>query len=119
MRIIPQRPVTPKGLPKAKKSTGDRSQWENIRALGCIIANADCKGKTELHHPTGAGWGKKSKDEDVIPLCFNHHSAQTELGFGHSVHKGTRTFERNYGTQQELIKERNILLEQKEKSLSS
>jgi len=93
-------------IPKAIKE-----YFEQVAALGCIIRNTDCAGKLDLHHPTGAGMALKADDYDVIPLCFNHHSAQTPLAFGHSVHKGTRTFEKNYGTQKELLEKTRRLLD--------
>lgn len=80
-----------------------KSHMDAVSQLGCIIRNKDCGGRLELHHPTGAGLALKADDMEVIPLCFNHHSAQTPLKFGNSVHKGTKTFEIIYGTQKELL----------------
>lgn len=87
---------------KRKSTRIEKEYYAKVAQLGCIIHNADCGGRLELHHPTGAGMGLKADNKDVIPLCFNHHSAQTPLKFGHSVHKGTKSFEQNYGTQKEL-----------------
>jgi hypothetical protein len=108
-------PVYQKGSKKPKKERiNDRGNWEAIRALGCHINNSDCCQKIEIHHPTGAGMALKANDADVIPLCFNHHSAQTPLGYGHAVHKGTKVFEEIYGTQAEMVeitKQKLALLE--------
>jgi len=86
-------------LTKAERA----AHFDRVASLGCIINNKDCDGGLNLHHPTGAGWGLKADDKDVIPLCFNHHSAQTPLAYGHSIHKGTRVFEKRYGSQRELL----------------
>lgn len=77
-----------------------------VAELGCMI----CKRPAQLHHPTGAGWGLRSSHMDVIPLCFDHHSEQTTLPFGYSVHKGTKSFEARFGTQEELLVKRDELL---------
>lgn len=103
MNLTGQQPYLKHSKKPKRPKLDDRSRWDEIRALGCIISNSDCGGKLELHHPTGAGMGLKSSDKDVIPLCFNHHSAQTNLSYGHSVHKGTKVFESIYGTQKELL----------------
>jgi len=116
MRINPIDPSIRANHKKHNRADGKtrkeiKEHFERVAALGCAIANQDCGGKLELHHPTGAGWGLRSDDEEVIPFCFNHHSAQTPLAFGHSVHKGTRTFEKNYGTQKELLEKTRRLLD--------
>ena len=82
-----------------KPTKAQLRHWERVRALGCMI----CQRPPEIHHITGAGMAKRASHWDVIPLCFDHHSAQTPLGFGQAVHKGTRTFEANYGTQLEML----------------
>jgi hypothetical protein len=84
-------------------SAAEKKHMSQVASLGCIIKDITCGGRLELHHPTGAGMAKRASHFDVIPLCFNHHSAQTPLPFGYSVHKGTKTFESRYGTQQELL----------------
>lgn len=86
--------------PRTKQETEYHAR---VAALGCQINNNQCGGRLEVHHKTGAGMGKRASHYDVIPLCFNHHSAQTPLPFGHAVHKGTRSFEQRYGTQDDMI----------------
>jgi hypothetical protein len=88
----------------------EKEHWQQVRELGCIIADIHCSQKIDIHHPTGAGMGLKSSHFDVIPLCTNHHSAQTPLPFGHAVHKGTKSFEQNYGTQQSMLEKVRKLL---------
>jgi hypothetical protein len=86
-----------------KRSEKVKSYMDAVAEIGCIICNKDCWGKLELHYKSGAGMGLKASDYDIIPLCFNHHSAQTRLPYGHAVHKGTKPFEQNYGKQDYLI----------------
>lgn len=87
--------------PQTKK---EREYMEKVASLGCYVNNKDCGGPLEVHHKTGAGMGLRASHYGTMCLCFNHHSAQTPLPFGHAVHKGTKTFEENYGTQEEMIK---------------
>lgn len=60
----------------------------------------ECCQKREIHHKLG-----ELRNHDLIVcLCFNHHSAQTPLAYGQSVHKGTETFEAETATQDEMVK---------------
>jgi hypothetical protein len=68
------------------------------------------KWPTEVHHKLVAGKGIRASDYDTCPYCFAHHSAQTPLPFGHAVHKGTKSFEANYGTQEEHVKKTQLAL---------
>ncbi|WP_441005668.1 Ref family recombination enhancement nuclease [Rhizobium sp. WSM4643] len=62
-----------------------------------------CCTPAEIHHPRdGQGMGQRADHSQAIPLCFNHHSAQSPLPYGHAIHKGTKTFETTYGTEAEL-----------------
>lgn len=89
-------PVAPQTLFKLPK----RSRWENPKFLSwvktqpctCCGAPAD-----DAHHLIGWGQGgmaTKAHDAFTIPLCRKHH---TEL------HNSPAAFERQYGTQPELI----------------
>jgi len=89
---------------KKPRTKDEEAYHARVAALGCYLKHTgDCGGRLEVHHKTGAGMALRASHYDVIPLCFNHHSEQTRLKFGHAVHKGTRTFESNYGTQDEMI----------------
>jgi len=72
----------------------DYLSW--LASLGCII----CSMPAEIHHLTGAGMALKNPDERAIPLCPRHHRLG---GYGVAVHAGVKTWERNYGTQEELL----------------
>lgn len=93
-----------------KPSKKESEYMAAVATLPCSVNNRDCGGRLEVHHKTGAGMAKRADHYDTMPLCFNHHSAQTPLKFGHSVHKGTRTFEATYGTQDEMIAKTKKLL---------
>ena len=74
----------------------ERAYYGRVAALGCII----CKAPAEVHHLTGAGMGLRAKYLEVIPLCHKHHRTG---GHGVAVHAGTKTWEANFGTQEELL----------------
>ena len=83
-------------MPKKKPTKADKQWYAKIVELGCIICGCPC----EVHHLTGAGMGMKSDNQNSIGLCPPHH----RLGnFGECVHNGVKTFEKKYGTQQELL----------------
>jgi len=68
-----------------------------VAALGCII----CGGPACLHHPRFVcGMSQRASDWLVIPLCMYHHQWGT---YGHAIHNGQQEFEKNYGTEQELL----------------
>jgi hypothetical protein len=60
----------------------------------------------EVHHCIGgrfgSGMGKRSSHFHVIPLCLKCHR---HGDYGHCVHNGTREFEKNYKTQEQMLKE--------------
>ncbi len=92
-------------------NSADRLHLSRVAALGCIVVFRDgdmagerCCSPAEIHHPRdGQGMGQRADHSQAIPLCFNHHSAQSPLPYGHAIHKGTKTFEANYGTEAELL----------------
>lgn len=82
----------------------EKIHMSRVAELGCII----CKSPAELHHPrNGAGIGQRSSHFDVIPLCPIHHRIG---GFGVAIHAGQKTFEANFGTEQELLAQTRKLL---------
>lgn len=85
--------VYQRGKPK-KKLKGDRSNWERIRALGCIICGTS---NPHLHHAL-TGSGRRKDDTKVLPLCYFHH--QGEQGI-HTL--GRKVWQALYGTETELL----------------
>lgn len=92
----------------AKKiaNAAEREHMGKVASLGCII----CGKPATVHHITGAGMGLRASHYDTIPLCPYHHQHGP---FGHAVHNGTKTFEKNYGTQRELLERTQEKLKQK------
>ena len=96
-------------MPKKRPCKEEKEHYSKVAQLPCYVwANfpkkrKECCAKLEIHHKTGAGMAKKSHFELTMPLCFNHHSAQTPLPFGSSIHKGTKTFQENIATQDAMI----------------
>lgn len=72
---------------------------------GCILCRMLGWGATppELHHPrTGTGAGRRASDEDIIPLCPEHHRGNTGL---HGM--GRKAFERRYSVTELGLVERH------------
>jgi len=60
---------------------------------GCVI----CRRPAELHHLPKLGMGLKG--EKMIPLCPEHHRLG---GRGVAVHAGRKSFEKNFGSEEDL-----------------
>ncbi|NSY52049.1 Ref family recombination enhancement nuclease [Agrobacterium tumefaciens] len=93
----------------------DRLHLSRVSALGCIVVLPDsgerCCSPAEIHHPRdGQGLGQRADHSQAIPLCFAHNSAQSPLAYGHAIHKGTKSFEKIYGTEAELLERTRELL---------
>ena len=78
----------------------DKKWFADIRALGCIVCGTHQD--LQIHHITGAGMGLRSNHQDSICLCMKHHLTG---GPGVAVHAGVKTWEKNYGTQRELLEQ--------------
>ena len=88
---------------KGRNPTADESRhMDKVSQLGCIVCYK--KGfrfvPAEIHHTEG-----KTKEEShfkVLPLCYEHHRG----GRGEepiSRHPWKRRFEKEYGTEKELL----------------
>ena len=98
-------------MPKKNLTAAEKELYARIVQLGCYVGvhypevNAGkkkaCGGYVNIHHAMILGEMRSNKK--VIPLCTNHHVAWTPLPFGHAIHKGTKSFEKKYGTQQEML----------------
>lgn len=94
---------------KKKPNKAEREYLSRVAQLPCMVNNSDCSPGVEIHHKLSGG--VRASHYDTMPLCFNHHSAQTPLAFGESIHKGTKSFEAKYGTQDEMLERVKLLLE--------
>ena len=80
------------------KTKASRNHLSVAASYPCIICGAS---EVELHHvSTGAGMGRKNPDCHVVSLCHTHHRTG---GHGIALHAGQRTWEANYGKQEELL----------------
>lgn len=97
-------------MAKKKPTKAQRERWAKVAELGCYVGihfpevnsdmnNPACGGYVNIHHKTGEG----RNHDKVIGLCTNHHIQWSPLGFGFSVHNGTKVFEEKYVTQQEML----------------
>ncbi len=81
----------------------ERRHLSKVAALGCIacLNNGFPETPAEIHHPrAGAGTGQKSDHKRAIPLCPPHHRTG---GFGVAIHAGQETWEKSYGTEEQLL----------------
>lgn len=79
-------------------SRKEREWYAKVVENGCFI----CSAPAVVHHKTGAGMGLKAHYKDTMPLCPAHHNMGD---YGHCVHFGTKTFEKNYFTQDYMIEQ--------------
>lgn len=91
-------------LKSRKPTKADKERFELLAQIGCIICGKPC----EIHHKTGAGMGLRADHQQTMGLCPYHHRTGN---FGEAVHNGTKTFEKNFGTQDELIQKCNKAIE--------
>lgn len=87
----------------------ETSHLENVVALGCIVCrnNGYYDTPAEIHHIGNATMGKRASNYETIPLCPIHHRTGNN---GVAVHSGRKSFESNFGTEQELLEQTKRLL---------
>jgi len=80
----------------------DKQHLDKVASMGCIVCCNLGLGETpaEIHHIGNGTMGKKAGNHEVIPLCHIHHRTG---GNGVAVHAGRKSFEANFGTEQELL----------------
>jgi len=81
-----------------KKATKqEQAYMGRVAELGCVI----CGGIPEIHHNTkNRGYGAKSSNYDIMPLCVHHHRGEEGIH-----HIGVKTWEAKYGDQDDLVKQ--------------
>lgn len=87
------------------------SRFDILRQIGCIVCRKvhDVWTEPEMHHiRDGQGMGQRADDEEAIPLCHPHHRTG---GYGVAYHAGRRAWEREYGTERELLAEVDEIVE--------
>lgn len=81
---------------KKRPKTAEEKRWmSRVAALGCIICQNNY---VVLHHITTLriGYGRKSSNFAVLPLCFNCHDAKIK---NRSLHESVEDWEERNGTQ--------------------
>jgi hypothetical protein len=73
--------------------------------MACAVSDKwghECGGRVTCHHPIGIEWrgmSQKARDDEVIPLCENHHQHSRN-----AIHlMGKKPWEQKYGSQRELL----------------
>jgi hypothetical protein len=82
-----------------------------VAELGCIacIVMDIIDSPAEIHHVRfKAGASQRSSHMDVIGLCPPHHNRPFTHGV--AIHAGQETWEKKYGTEEELLELTNKLL---------
>ena len=92
----------------------DRTHLSRVADIGCIacinIGYQDTP--AEIHHiRAGQGMGQRSKHKKAIPLCPTHHRTG---GHGVAFHAGKETWQRQHGTESELLEQVSQLLKRAE-----
>jgi hypothetical protein len=86
---------------KKKAPTAEERRYrDKVAALGCLI----CGMPANLHHVRqGVGMGQKAAEiGGLLPLCHIHHQ---NGGYGVAFHAGKKEWQKNYGTEAELLEE--------------
>ncbi len=89
---------------KKAPTKAEKTYYAKVVDLGCLI----CEMPAEIHHITTArGFGGRASNDNVLPLCPFHH----RLGnIGQAVHSGVKTWEKNFGSQLDLVEKVKSLL---------
>ena len=87
----------------AKAATAkEKKHLNKLASMGCIVCVNSDLGETpaEIHHIGNGTMGKRANNYEAIPLCHFHHRTGN---IGEAVHAGRKSFEANFGTEQELL----------------
>ena len=85
--------------------TDDKRWLSDVASLGCIVCRNLGLGESpaEIHHiRTGQGTAQRADHKKTLPLCPPHHRTG---GHGIAIHAGQKTWEKNYGTETELLEQ--------------
>ena len=87
------------------KSKAEKLWLSDVASLGCVVCRNAGYGASpaEVHHSrAGVGKGQKAHYSKTIPLCPLHHRTG---GYGVAFRSGPEEFERNHGSQDDLVKQ--------------
>lgn len=93
-------------------SAAQRRHWERVRTLGCFVSGATRY--VTIHHCSGGsmndtfgalapGAGERANHWLVIPLAAEYHTGDWGIDNGMGFCKGTRDWEKTFGTQVEHL----------------
>ena len=91
----------------AKTATAkEKKHLNKVASMGCIVCCNLGLGETpaEIHHISNGTMSKRASNYETIPLCHFHHRTGNN---GEAVHSGRKSFEKNFGTEQELLEQVN------------
>ena len=90
---------------------------DEVAQCGCIVCVRLGYGESpaEVHHiRAGMGVAMRNDDQHAIPLCPAHHRTG---GHGIALHAGIRTFEAQYGSEEELLAATHELIDRRRKNI--
>jgi len=86
-------------------SVAEKKHLNAVAESGCIVCRLFLgeASPANIHHlRKGMGMGQRNSHSRVIPLCPTHH----QLGpVGVAFHAGRKSFEENFGTEEELLEQ--------------
>ena len=88
----------------------ERIYLSRLAERGCVVCRNLRLGETpaEIHHiRTGQGTSQRSDHYRTIPLCYTHHRTG---GYGVTFHAGPRQWQKNFGTEAQLLEQVQIEL---------
>ena len=86
---------------KKHKTKAEKQHLSKVASLGCMACRVIGYEDTpaELHHiRSGVGMGQRSDNYHAIPLCAQHHRHGPN-----AIHQSKVNFERDFGTELELL----------------
>lgn len=93
---------------KGRTPTAAEKRWmTQVAELNCIVCRNGGLGSTPaaIHHIDGRT--KEGAHFKILPLCGIHHQTG---GYGVALHQGRVAWENRYGTQKQLLKQVQELL---------
>lgn len=93
------------GLASKNQSASDENSLADVASLGCVACRNAGYGASpaEVHHIRAtAGMGQRASHQETIPLCPPRHRG-TANPIVPSIHLQRKRFEREFGTELELL----------------
>jgi hypothetical protein len=92
----------------AKKEKEHLDRLQRLGCIACLKMGYEGTPATIHHIRAGMGMGQRSSDYQSIPLCPGHHQHQEpgKIAF----HRAPKKFEKEYGEEEDLLEEVNMLL---------